>query len=124
MSKMQPRAIHTEEEYEAALARVAELMDATSAAEKREMETWAILIEDYEASRYDLPAPDPIAFLAFVMESRGLSQADLAKVLGSRARATEVLAGQRELSKDMIRRLSAAWGIPADALIGRLDAAA
>ena len=43
---------------------------------------------------------------------------DLADVLGSKSRASEVLSGERRLSLDMIRRINAVWHIPAGVLIG------
>ena len=52
------------------------------------------------------------------MEQNDYSQADLAALLGSRSRASELLNGKRELTLDQIRRLSRAWHIPAGALIG------
>jgi HTH-type transcriptional regulator/antitoxin HigA len=61
-----------------------------------------------------------VAAIRFVMESRGLTQRDLAEVLGSASRASEILKGRRELSIDQIRRLHSRWKIPAEALIGSL----
>jgi len=55
------------------------------------------------------------------MKTHGYTQTDLARVLGSRGRASEVLSGKRPLSLPMIRRLAAAWDVPADALVGPLD---
>ena len=45
------------------------------------------------------------------------TQADLATLLGSRSRASEILAGRRGLTMAQIRRLHKAWNIPAEALI-------
>lgn len=112
------KVIRTEADYQAALARIDELMDATSAPEIDELETWAILVEAYERAHFPVEAPDPLDFLRFVMEQRGLTAGDLAEVIGSRPRASEILAGRRELSKDMIRRIAQSWDVPADALLG------
>jgi HTH-type transcriptional regulator / antitoxin HigA len=51
------------------------------------------------------------------MESRGLSRRDLEPYVGSRARVSEVLNRRRPLTLEMIRRLHAGLGIPADVLI-------
>ena len=49
----------------------------------------------------------------------GCSQADLARVLNSRSRASEIMTGSiKHLSLGMIRRLHDEWHIPADVLIG------
>jgi HTH-type transcriptional regulator / antitoxin HigA len=51
------------------------------------------------------------------MEQAGYTQADLARLLGSRSRASEILAGRRRLTMEQARRLHEAWHIPAEALI-------
>lgn len=42
----------------------------------------------------------------------GRSRADLAALLGSRSRASEIMARKRPLTLDMIRNISAAWSLP------------
>ena len=61
---------------------------------------------------------EPIEYLTASMANRGLSQSDLAKLLGSSSRAAEVLKGKRDLSKAMIRALAEEWGLDANTLIG------
>ena len=112
------KVIRSEADYQAALARIDELIDASAASEVDELETWAILVEAYERDHFPVEAPEPLDFLRFVMEQRGLTANDLAEVIGSRPRASEVLAGRRELSKDMIRRIARSWDVPSDALLG------
>lgn len=51
------------------------------------------------------------------MQSRGLTRRDLEPYIGSRARVAEVLNRRRALSIEMIRRLHAGLGIPAEVLI-------
>lgn len=55
--------------------------------------------------------------ILYRMESAEYTQADLARLLGSRSRASEVLNRKRPLTLAMIRKLSRAWNIPADCLI-------
>jgi HTH-type transcriptional regulator/antitoxin HigA len=66
---------------------------------------------------------EPVAYLQASMENRGLSQADLARLLGSSSRAAEILGGKRDLSKAMIRTLAEEWGLDANTLIGARRAA-
>ena len=48
----------------------------------------------------------------------GYTQADLARLLGSRSRASEIMTGSiKHLSLNHIRRLHDQWHIPAEALI-------
>ena len=49
--------------------------------------------------------------------SLGHAQAELAELLGSRSRASEVLAGRRALTVEMIHKIAEAWKIPADLLV-------
>jgi HTH-type transcriptional regulator/antitoxin HigA len=78
------------------------------------------LIEAYESKHYPME-PDgpmePIKFLVAHMGNTGRTQADLAKLLGSRQRASDVLLRKRALSKEMIYLLSTEWHMPADLLI-------
>jgi len=69
---------------------------------------------------------DPIDVLDYAIEELGHTQSELAELLGSRSRASEILARRRALTVDMIHKLSEAWKIPADLLVRpyRVDSAA
>lgn len=113
------RPIRDNTDYDAALARIDQLMDAPDdSAERDELEVLATLVEAYEDEHYSVDFPTPIEAIRFRMEQAGLSQADLVPYLGSRAKVSEVLSGKRELSLLMIRALNAHLGIPAETLIG------
>ena len=110
--------IHNEQDYEAALARVETLMDAEpGSAEGDELEVQSMVIEKYEEANLLVGIPDPIAFLENVMEFLGHTQTDLANLLGSRPRASELLSRSRTLTLEQIRIISRGWNIPADPLI-------
>jgi antitoxin component HigA of HigAB toxin-antitoxin module len=47
---------------------------------------------------------DPVDVLRYAIEELGHSQAELADILGSRSRASEVLARRRPLTLDMIQK--------------------
>ena len=112
------RPIRTEQDYDAALARVEMLMEAVRTKdEDDELDVLATLIELYEDARFPMDAPDPIAAIRFRMEQMGKSQSDLAPILGSRSKVSEVLSGKRELTLKMIRALHEHLQIPADVLI-------
>ncbi len=81
------------------------------------------LVEAYEAERWPIEAPDPIAAIKHVMEARGLRQKDFAALIGSQPRASEVLNRQRPLTLPMIRVLSIEWNLPADVLVREYDLA-
>ena len=112
---MELRPIRTEADYEAALAEIERLFDAEPATpEGDRLDVMVTLVEAYEAQHYPIPEPDPVEAIKYTMESRGLSRSDLEPYIGSRARVAEVLNRKRPLSLNMIRRLYAGLGIPAD----------
>jgi len=51
------------------------------------------------------------------MQQKGLRQADLLPVFGSRSVASNVLNGKREISKNHARRLADFFNLPADLFI-------
>jgi HTH-type transcriptional regulator/antitoxin HigA len=116
--------IANETDYEAALERVQELMDAEGdTPEGDELEVLTLVVDAYEESRYPIDEPDPINFLKDVMEFRGYAQRDLAQLLNSRPRASEILNRQRPLTLSMIRLISRAWQVPVEPLIREYDVA-
>lgn len=120
------RMLKTDADHAAALADYEAFFDAEPAPgtpEGDRFELLGLVIAAYEDRRWPLSAPDPIAVIRTVMEGRGYTQSDLAGLLGSRSRASEILNGRRALSLDHIRALSAGWRIPAAALIGPAAAA-
>ena len=115
---MDIRPIKTEADHQAALAEIERLFDAPPGTpEGDRLEVLTTLVEAYENKHYNLPLPDPIEAIRYYMESRGLSRRDLEPYIGNRARVSEVLNRKRPLSIDMIRRLHAGLGIPAEVLI-------
>jgi len=115
---MHPKVIKTEAEYEAALARVAELMDAPPGSpDEQELELFALLVEQYEQAHYPIAPPDPVEAILFRMEQEGLTRKDLTAYIGSPSKVSEVLNRKRPLSLSMIRALHKGLGIPADVLV-------
>jgi HTH-type transcriptional regulator / antitoxin HigA len=111
-SAIEIHPIRTEADHEAAIGRIAELMGAKpGTAEGEELDILATLVDAYEARHHHpIDAPDPITAIQFRMDQQGLSRKDLEPVIGTRARVSEILTGQRKLTIDMIRRLRSALG--------------
>lgn len=115
---MEIRPIHDENSYQAALTETEALWDAPDSSPKADrLEVLVLLIEAYEKTHYPIAAPDPVAFLNYVMENRGLTRKDLEPYIGPRGRVPDILNRVRPLSLEMIRRLSAGLGLPAEVLI-------
>ena len=75
-------------------------------------------INEYEEQRCEIRPPDPVTAILFRMEQAGLQQKHLVEHIGSPSKVSEVLAGKRSLSKEMIRRLHQGLGIPLASLLG------
>jgi len=119
---MDIRPIKTEADYQVALKEIEHLLNAapdTPAGDRLEVLT--TLVEAYEDKHYEIPLPDPIEAIKYHIESRGLSRRDLELYIGSQGRVSEVLNRRRPLSIEMIRRLHAGLGIPAEVLIRPYD---
>lgn len=115
------RLLHSDEDYRAALAAYEAFFDnepepGSEAGDRFEL--LGLVLAKYEAERYPIGEAEPADVIRLTMEGRGLTQADLARVLGSRSRASEVLSRRRDLTLNQIRRLRDAWRIPADTLLG------
>jgi HTH-type transcriptional regulator/antitoxin HigA len=95
------------------------LMDATKGtAERDRFELLTILIGAYESEHEPEPElPSPQAAVRFMAEQKGLSQGELAELLGGRSRLSEFMTDGHELSKTQIKTLRDELGIPADLLI-------
>lgn len=110
--------IKTEENYNQALKRLDEIFDAKKGTEEGdELELLGILIEQYENEHFPIDLPDPIEAIKFRMEQLGYNQNDLAKIIGFKSRASEILNKKRKLSLEMIRLIHTSLNIPTEVLI-------
>ncbi|MBX3055672.1 MAG: transcriptional regulator [Anaerolineae bacterium] len=115
---MDIKPIHTEADYEAALQEIDGLWNAQAGtADGDKLDVLVTLVEAYEEKQHPILPPDPVEAILHYMESQSLTRHDLEPYLGSRARVAEVLNRKRPLSLNMIRKLQAGLGIPADVLI-------
>lgn len=111
--------IRSDLDHAQAVARIDALWGAepgTEAADEREV--LVTLVDAWESTHHAITAPDPVEAIRFRMEQMGLQRRDLEPILGGRLRVSEILARKRPVSLAMIRRLRAALGISADALVG------
>lgn len=110
--------IKTEADYNQALERLEILFDAKKGTEEGdELELLGMLIDQYENEHFPIDLPDPIEAIKFRMEQMGYTQNDLAKIIGFKSRASEILNRKRKLSLEMIRQLHTSLNIPTEVLI-------
>jgi HTH-type transcriptional regulator/antitoxin HigA len=100
------RTLQSEDEYNAALKEVRPYFEN----------------EPEEGTNYPIPAASPVEVVKSVMAANNYTRADLVAVIGSKARAADLLNGKREINLEQIRKLSKEWNIPAGSLIGDVAA--
>ena len=112
------KIIKTESEYKKALTKLEKLFNAKPNTPKGdELELLSLLIHKYEQEKYPIDMPDPIEAIKFRMEQMGYTQNDLAKIIGLKSRASEILNRKRPLTLEMIRNLHEKMNIPTQVLI-------
>lgn len=115
---MNIKLIKTEQDYEQALTRLEVIFNAEiNTLESDELEVLSILIEKYEDKHFPIGLPDPIEAIKFRMEQMGYNQKDLAKMVGLKSRASEILNRKRKLTLQMIRLLHEGLKIPTEVLV-------
>ena len=116
---MNIKPIKTERDYQRALREIEKLWDARPNTPKGDrLEVLVTLVEAYEQKHYKMEPPDAVEAIKFRMEQLGLTQSELAKYLGGRSRASEVLNRKRKLTVGMMRSLRKHLDIPAESLLG------
>lgn len=120
LAKVLPRVIATAGEHERLLTEVEKLMDKGEYRSKEEdtaLDLMVQLIKDYEEEHHPLPDPSPHEMLAYLMEKRGLKQADLVPIFNSRGYVSDVINGKRAISKAHAKQLAGFFKVSADVFI-------
>lgn len=117
---MEIHPIRTEADYDAAVAEIERLWGAEPGTDDGDkLDILATLVEKYENEHWpiDTARVDPIDMLNYLIDEGGHTQAELAELLGSRSRASEILNRRRALTVEVIFRISETWKVPAELLI-------
>jgi HTH-type transcriptional regulator/antitoxin HigA len=77
-------------------------------------EILAARIEVYGDGHYSMPKVAPHEMAVYLMEQRGLKQAALVPLLGSRAQVSDLVNGKRAISKAQVKKLLEYFRCPAD----------
>ena len=106
------KPIRDASDYDAALSRIDELMNAgPDSPDGEELDVLADLVELYESKHEPIGYPDPVTAIEFRMEQAGLRPRDLIPFIGTRAKVSEVLSGKRAITMPMARALHEHLGI-------------
>jgi HTH-type transcriptional regulator/antitoxin HigA len=122
---MQIQPIRSDDDHRAALSEIEALWGAEPGTERGDqLDALVALVDGYETRRWPIGMTesfDPVDVLHFAIEEMCHSQAELARLLGSRSRASEILSRRRALTVAMIHDISRAWKMPAELLIKPYD---
>lgn len=117
------KLIKTEEDYNLALSRIEDLMDAEAdSLEAEELELLSTLVELYEDEHYAMDLPEPVEAIKFRMDQLELNQQNLVPFIGSKSKVSEVLNKKRPLTLSMMRSLHENLGISAEILLQKTGA--
>ena len=101
--------IRNERQYDLAIKRLNDFLDEIGDNERHPLygllDTLGTLIQVYEEKHHPMPECSGAEMLQFLMEERGLTQADLSEV-GSQGVVSEILNGKRQLNVRQIRVLA------------------
>jgi HTH-type transcriptional regulator/antitoxin HigA len=115
-----PHLLRDEAEYEAAQARIDSLLrldPGPYTPEYEALEFLSVLVEEYEAEQYPYEPAPARDVIDFMLEQKGLTRADLAKIMGGRSRVSDYFNGKRELSKNQALALGDLLDISLDVLL-------
>jgi HTH-type transcriptional regulator / antitoxin HigA len=117
-----PHVLRTVKEYNAAVAEVDRLLDASpkkGSTEYDRLEFLSVLIAAYEDAHVpELRNPTPQEAVDFFLEQHDMTRAELAPVMGGRSRVSDFFKGVRGLSTRQMKALRELLGVPADLLLG------
>ena len=118
MKKIRP--IKTELDYDDAIARINHLLDLNPKAgsdEDNELDILSTLVEVYEDKHYPILPPDPVDAIKVMMEEKGLDNKELALLLGSKSRVSEIMSKKKPFTLKMIYKVHKALGLPLEIFI-------
>ncbi len=117
LARTLPHIIETEEQNEAALGQVHQLLEKGEARvpEERELtRLLVLLVEDFERRAYTWRRAEPQDVLAELMRQHDLKQADLVPLIGSKGHVSDVLGGKKSISRKVAVRLAERFHVTPD----------
>jgi HTH-type transcriptional regulator / antitoxin HigA len=115
---MKLKIVKTKKDYQMALERFEEIFQSKPGSpESDEADVLSLLINDYEEKNFVIEAPNPLAAIKYRMEQQGLTNSDLAVILGFKSRVTDIFNKHRKLNLTMVRKLHDHLNIPLETLV-------
>jgi HTH-type transcriptional regulator/antitoxin HigA len=121
LAEARPARIRSEKENERMLAEIERLMDKRegnlSPEEEALFDLVGFLVEDFESRTYPIPDAPPFEILQFLMEQRGLKQADLVPILGTRGHVSDIVNGKHGISKLHAKQMGEFFHVSAEVFL-------
>ena len=114
------RPIRNEDDYARALADIERYFDdepEPGTPEDDRFDLLALVIGDYERKHWAIEPADAPDVVAARIEDTGANRTDLARLFGSKSRASEFLNRRRYLTMERVRALHAEWHTPLEVLV-------
>lgn len=112
------KILKTKKDYQEALERFEEIFQAKiGTKESDEADVLSLLIGKYEENHFVINDPDPLEAIKYRMEQQGLTNKDLAEILGFKSRVTDLFNKHRKLNLTIIRKLHDKLHIPLEILV-------
>ena len=110
--------VKTEAEYDAALARISELLGAEPySPEDEELDRITTLVEIYEAEHYPMEKPAPAPALEFLLDQQMVSRERMIALAGVGADLDAILAGEAPIPPGLAELLQVELGIVVEDLL-------
>jgi HTH-type transcriptional regulator/antitoxin HigA len=112
-----PQPIRNDRDFDRMVARLEELDFAKRKLTQEEnalREILSALIQVYDDQHYSMPKIPPHEMVKYLTEQRGLKQADLVPLLGSRAQVSDMVNGKRAISKTQMKKLALFFEVSAE----------
>lgn len=120
LTKYSPKIIKTEAENEQVLEIIEELMHKKNLTPEEEelYELLIVLVEKFEREYYlSGNSTNPHSLLLFLMEQKEIKQEDLVDIIGSKKVVSDIINGERSISKDEAKALADFFGVDAELFI-------
>ncbi len=122
---MEIRPIRNDDDHRAALQEIERLWAyPNTSPENDKLDVLATLVEVYESRRWPTRGCSQIKILQYAVSDMGRTRAELADLLGSRSRSSELLRAKRRISLAVAQKISLVWGIPIQLLVAPYELAA
>lgn len=110
--------VQTESEYEAALARIDELLGSEPfSPEDDELDRISDLVIRYEDEHYPIENPSPSALVEFLLDQEIVTREQLLALVGSSADLDAILSGQKEITPELAQLLHEHYDVTVEELL-------